>query len=352
MAASKRIIKLGTRGSPLALAQANLVCELCAHAFKNFKFEIRVIKTTGDKLQRAAMAQKPVGAGDNLPLPTEKGLFTKELEEELLSGNIDMAVHSLKDLPTDLPEKLVLGAVLRRAPVQDVLIYRSQRLADTLQKQTLDWTPGTKSYRGFKKGLTISKLPQGAIIATSSTRRMKQIQHLRPDIQVVPIRGNVLTRMRKLREHSNIDATILAAAGLGRLGFHLFSDGHFTAPDAATRPELHGIMGAAISLDEMLPCVGQGAIGVETRKDDPEIEEICRAISNPNTTICVTAERAFLKAQGGGCQSPVAAYAKIIGHTLNLEAVSFRISPSKRVCLTSTLQEAEALGQRVSNALS
>lgn len=351
----KQKLILGTRGSPLALAQAHRVMNTCAHYFPQYKFEVRIIKTTGDKLQTASLAHKANAQGSDAALPpTAKGLFTKELEAALEDHSVDMAIHSLKDLPTDLPEGLILGGVLKRADVRDVLIYRSQLLADSLQSQMLEWVPGqTHSFRGFKRGLHIRDFPQGAVIATSSTRRQVQIQHLRPDIQIVPIRGNVATRIKKLRSNPAIDATLLAAAGLERLEYHLFPDGHFTVPvqDVAFAPELEGILGSPLELDEMLPCVGQAAIGIEIRKDDSTVNEICRRISNPHTSICVTAERSFLKAQGGGCQSPVAAYAKIIGHTLTLEAASFRITPPRRIQRAASLQDADALGQRVSDEL-
>ena len=230
----KRKIILATRGSPLALAQTHRVLNTCAHAFPHLRFEIRVIKTTGDKLQTASLAHTDQ---DSLPSPTAKGLFTKELENALTEKSADMAIHSLKDLPTELPEGLILGGVLRRADAHDLLIYRSQALAEKLQSAVTDWAPGVKSYRGFKRGLKIKDLPQGATIASSSTRRQVQIQHLRPDIRVIPIRGNVGTRIRKLREHPEIDATLLAAAGLERLEYHLFPDGHFTAPKTGSDPK-------------------------------------------------------------------------------------------------------------------
>lgn len=349
----KRKIVLATRGSPLALAQTHRVLNTCAHAFPHLRFEIRVIKTTGDKLQTASLAHTDQ---DSLPSPTAKGLFTKELENALMEKSADMAVHSLKDLPTELPEDLILGGVLRRADAHDLLIYRSQALAEKLQSAVTDWAPGIKSYRGFKRGLRIKDLPQGATIASSSTRRQVQIQHLRPDIRVIPIRGNVGTRIRKLKEHPEIDATLLAAAGLERLEYHLFPDGHFTAPKAGSNPaaaqaELEGILGSPLEMDEMLPCVGQAAIGIEIRADDPLVNEICRAVSHPNTAICVAAEREFLRAQGGGCQSPVAAYAKIIGHRLQMRAVSFRITPPRWITVEGKLTEAEQLGREAASQL-
>ena len=333
-----------TRGSPLALVQAKRVQNTCQHYFPGLYFEIKVVKTTGDKLQKASLAHV------NEVLPTSKGLFTKELEQELLSGEGVMAVHSLKDLPTDLPEGLTLGAVLRREDVRDVIIYRSEELAKGLDSQVKEWIPGMPRFRGFKPGLRLIDLPLGAVIATSSTRRGEQIRHLRPDIRIVPIRGNVGTRLNKLKLQPEIDATLLAAAGLERLDFHLFPDGHFTAPPEH-RKNLEGIRGSLLSLEEMLPCVGQGAIGVEIREGDSAAEELCRAILHPNTALCVSAEREFLRAMGGGCQSPVGAYARIEGHKLCLEVVSFRGNTPQRLVLTGKLSESEALGREAAQRI-
>jgi hydroxymethylbilane synthase len=288
-------LQIVTRGSALALAQANLVLGQCRAAFPDEAFEIRIIKTTGDKLQTASLANA------NLP----KGLFTKELEAALLSGEGDLAVHSLKDLPTELPAGLTLGAVSKRADVRDVLI--------------------TRSSSGFPlHASVISALPQNATVATSSTRRRAQLLHHRPDLNVVEIRGNVGTRLRKLAEQSNLDAIVLAAAGLQRLNFR-----RGDAAEIAGEGVPSGLLATALSLDEMLPCVGQAALGFETRENDPRIKVICAALNDIETEACVTAERAFLRGMGGGCQLAVGACAEIAGGQLRLRAISF-LGPSPR----------------------
>jgi len=348
MDTEKKKYILATRGSPLALAQAFHVQATCQHAFPHLKFEILIVKTSGDKLQKASLSHTE----DAAQPPTEKGLFTKELEEVLLQGKADMAVHSLKDLPTELPEGLCLNAVLRRADVRDVLIYRSEVYAKYKQDRTdkTEWVVGSHCYTGFKKNLTIQKLPLNATIATSSTRRAVQIHKLRPDIKIIPIRGNVGTRMTKLKNNPEIDATILAAAGLERLGFHIFKDGHLTS-QPQYREEVEGLLATPISLNDMLPCVGQAAIGIETRTEDEQTRQICNKINHPSTHICITAERAFLKQMGGGCQSPVAAYGQIIGHKIQLSAVSFQEDSPVYLVQQSTLNEPENLGVQVANRL-
>src|ERR1051326_4100245 len=216
-----RPFTLATRGSARALAQANMVLEQCRAAFAKTNFEIRIIKTTGDKLQAASLA--------NPALP--KGLFTKELEIALLEGQAELAVHSLKDLPTDLPPGLTLGAVSKRADVRDVLIYRGQ--------ESLRNAPTGSSKSGLSAGLRVAGLPPGATIATSSTRRSAQLLEQRPDLKIVPIRGNVPTRLKKLAEQPEIDALILAAAGLQRLGYIIQPNGSLLA--TATPRGLPGV---------------------------------------------------------------------------------------------------------------
>ena len=208
-----RSIAIATRGSALALAQANQVLAQCRAAFPRLSFESKIIKTTGDKLQTASLAQE----GQTLP----KGLFTKELEVALLKHRADLAVHSLKDLPTDLPAGLMLGAVGKRADVRDVLIYRDAgylRAAEADQRAA-EWSPGQSARRGFKPGLAVKDLPAGAVVATSSTRRKAQLLTLNPALKVPDIRGNVVTRLQKVAERAELDATVLALAGLTRLDF-------------------------------------------------------------------------------------------------------------------------------------
>src|SRR5271170_6701526 len=215
---TERPIIICTRGSALALAQANLIAAQCRAAFPRLRFELKIIKTTGDKLQKSSLVE------GGLP----KGLFTKELEVALVKGHADLAVHSLKDLPTDLPAGLILAATPKREDVRDVLIYRS---ADFLakQKETIreqkDWSPGQSDLRGYKPHLKLKDFPKGATIATSSTRRRMSLLWARPDLNMVEIRGNITTRMQKVAERGELDATILALAGMTRLNFKIKPNG-------------------------------------------------------------------------------------------------------------------------------
>src|SRR5690348_7006190 len=217
--AAERPIIIATRGSALALAQANLIATQCRAAFPRLRFELKIIKTTGDKLQKASMAKVEGG------LP--KGLFTKELEVALVKGQADLAVHSLKDLPTDLPAGLVLAATPKRADVRDVLIYRDAEFIRTRAADiaSADWAPGQDALRGYKPHLKLKDFPQGTTIATSSTRRKEQLLAARPDLKIVEIRGNVITRMQKVAEQGGLDATVLALAGITRLNFEVKPDG-------------------------------------------------------------------------------------------------------------------------------
>ena len=250
-----------TRGSALALAQSNMIAAMCRAAFPKLRFELKIIKTTGDKLQKASMAKKGDQA-ESLP----KGLFTKELEVALIKGQADLAVHSLKDLPTDLPAGLILAATPKREDVRDVLIYRDAAFLKQ-QKETMaesaDWSPGQAELRGFKPHMALKDFPKGATIATSSTRRKQSLLAVRPDLNIVEIRGNVATRMQKVAERGELDATVLALAGMKRLNFDINPDGTIKG-DAV--PD--GLLATVLTLDEMLPCVGQGAIGIEIRADD------------------------------------------------------------------------------------
>jgi hydroxymethylbilane synthase len=251
-------IRIGTRGSPLALAQAREVQERleAAHGPSRLAFEVRVIKTSGDRIQDRPLAE----AGG-------KGLFTKEIEEALLAGEVDIAVHSMKDMPTVLPEGLAVRCMLPREDVRDAFIGR--------------------------EAASLIALPKGAVVATASLRRQAQVRHLRPDVSVVPIRGNVETRLRKLAE-GLADATLLALAGLKRLGLE----------DRATAP---------VPVEEMLPAVAQGAIGVETRSDDMAMAEAIAPINHEPTALAVSAERAFLARLEGSCRMPIAALAEVAG---------------------------------------
>jgi porphobilinogen deaminase len=326
---SNRPILIATRGSALALAQANAVLAQCRAAFPKLVFELKIIKTTGDKLQTAFMA-KP---SESLP----KGLFTKELEVALLKGRADLAVHSLKDLPTELPPGLKLGAVGKRADVRDVLIYRDARVFSGLPDQT--------ALRGFGPKLRLAGLPSGAVIATSSTRRQAQLLAARPDLKVTEIRGNVATRLRKLATQGEMDATVLALAGISRLNFRITPQGRLQG-DAV--PE--GLLAVVLDTDVMLPCVGQGAVGIEIRENDARIAAVCARLNHAKTFQAVTAERAFLHATGGGCQSPVAAYAEPAGDRLRLRAVSF-LGKVRRGEARRSIHQAAALGETMAAEL-
>jgi porphobilinogen deaminase len=338
---SDRPFIIATRGSALALAQANMVLAQCRAAFPRLRFELKIIKTTGDKLQKASMSKE---TGD---LP--KGLFTKELEVALLKHQADLAVHSLKDLPTELPAGLKLGAVSKRADVRDVLIYRSADYlrAEEAKTSVEEWTPGQSQRRGFNPGLGVKQLPDAATVATSSTRRKAQLLAIQPRLRIVDIRGNIVTRIQRLAERAELDAIVLAAAGLERLNFTIGRDGSLRG-DAV--PD--GLLATLLDLDVMLPCVGQAALGIETRAEDERIATICERLNHFNTHQCVAAERAFLSAMGGGCQSPVAAYAEISGEHMRLRAVSFRDDQNvKRGDKKAPLKQAVELGQSMAAEL-
>src|SRR5271169_1442522 len=338
--ASERPIVIATRGSALALAQANMIAAQCRAAFPRLRFELKIIKTTGDKLQQASMAKK----NESLP----KGLFTKELEVALVKSHADLAVHSLKDLPTDLPAGLALAATPKRADVRDVLIYRDAEYIKTRAADTssADWTPGQDVLRGFPPHLKLKDFPAKATIATSSTRRKEQLLAARPDLNVVEIRGNVTTRMQKVAERGELDATVLALAGLTRLNFEINANGTL-AGDAV--PD--GLLATVLDLDVMLPCVGQGAIGIEICADDERIAKIVERLNHFNTFQAITAEREFLRGMGGGCQSPVGAHAEISGNKISLKAISFRDETVKRGEAKRPIAEAAALGEQIAAEL-
>lgn len=332
-----RPIIVATRGSALALAQTNIVLDLCRAAFPKLRFELKIIKTTGDKLQRASMAQRAA--------PVSKGLFTKELESALLRHQADMAVHSLKDLPTDLPAGLKLGAVPKRASPKDVLICRTtshsqSSQSDSVPKETPPATPTNPI-------LDPLILPHGSIVATSSTRRKAQLLEHRPDIAIVDIRGNVVTRLEKLAASPKTHAIVLAQAGLDRLNFRIHSDAKLEGD--AVPP---GLCAFVIEPDILVPCVGQGAIGIEIRADDERIQSICDRIDHYNTRQCVLAERTFLHAMGGGCQSPVAAYAEVVNDRIWLRAVSYRNGHPRRAEGKRPVAEAIALGEQLAAEMS
>jgi hydroxymethylbilane synthase len=331
--AEKSVI-ICTRGSALALVQANFIAAECRAAFPELQFELKIIKTTGDKLQKASMAK----SGEALP----KGLFTKELEVALANHEADLAVHSLKDLPTDLPEGLILAATPKRADVRDVLIYRS---AEHFTPKKLASANGVAP-TGFPPQATLKDFPQGAVIATSSTRRQMALLAVRPDLKVVAIRGNVATRLRKVAEQGELHATLLALAGMTRLGFTISPAGQLHGEDVPA-----GLLATVLDLDVVLPCVGQGAIGIETRSEDERICKICERLNDLNTFQAVTAERSFLRAMGGGCQSPVGAYAEVKGKKISLRAISFGGSWVKKAGAVRPVEEAALLGEQIAAEL-
>lgn len=343
-----RPIIICTRGSALALAQSNTVLATLRQIWPDRQFELNIIKTTGDKLQAASMAQP----GESLP----KGLFTKELEVALLAKEADLAVHSLKDLPTELPDGLQLTATPPRADVRDVLLYRDAAFAGFAGRIGAESEGRSPYFGSAHQGL--SALPPNAIVATSSTRRAAQVRAARPDVQVVEIRGNVDTRLRKLVEGDSFDATLLAAAGLVRLQCFIGPKGGLRLDPRLSPAELSGfkeppggVLATILEPEEMLPAVGQGAVGVETRAGDDEINRIVGALNHRNTFLAVTAERAFLRGMGGGCQSPVAAYGRILGHQIDLRAASFRDAEPRRAAARLPVAQAEQLGTRLAEAL-
>ena len=320
-----RTIYIATRGSALALAQSNLVLAQCRKSFPGRQFELKIIKTTGDRLQTI-----------NLTNPNQvvtKGLFTKELEVAMLDGEADIAVHSLKDLPTELPDGLYLSGVSEREDVRDVLIYRSPAIATTEK-------------RGYVAHSRVQDFKSGATIATSSTRRQAQLLGIRPDLKTVPIRGNVGTRLQKLVDNPALDGIVLALAGLKRLGYAVELDGSLRGKDVPA-----GLLASILPLEQMLPCVGQAALGFESRSGDAEADKIVQRLNHETTLQCVTAERAFLHAMGGGCMSPVAAYGEVSNGTLRLRAISFRNETVRRTDRTASPREAHELGKRAAEEL-
>jgi hydroxymethylbilane synthase len=281
-------IRIGTRGSPLALAQARMVRDALA-AQGVGAIEIVTIRTSGDRIQDRPLAE----AGG-------KGLFTKEIEEALLAGAIDLAVHSAKDMPTLLPEGLMLAACLPREDVRDAFISR-----------------GAPSLR---------ELPQGAVVGTASLRRQAMVKRLRPDVSVVPLRGNVDTRLRKI-EAGEVDATLLALAGLKRLG-------------------LAGKATALLDAQEFLPAVGQGAITIEVRADDAPTRDMLAKIDHADTSVALACERAFLAVLDGSCRTPIAGHAILDGDALSFRGLILRPDGSEahETSRAGGRRDAEALG--------
>jgi len=284
----QRII-VGSRGSKLALRQTEMVAESLQEQHKGLKIEVKVIHTQGDKILDVALSK----IGD-------KGLFTKELEQSLLRNEIDLAVHSLKDLPTVLPAGLMLGAVLQRELTCDVLVASS--------------------------GKKLKDLPPGAVVGTSSLRRRAQLLALRPDLKVIDLRGNLETRVRKMQE-LELDAIVLAWAGLVRMG-------------------MEALVTEVLTPEVMLPAAGQGAMAIEIRENDAITKELVAVLDSPLARAEVAAERAFLGGLGGGCQVPIGASAQVRNDRVHLTGIVAALDGKQiiKVAGESSLTEADQLG--------
>jgi hydroxymethylbilane synthase len=245
-------------------------------------------------------------------------------------------VHSLKDLPTELPDGLRLGAVGKRADVRDVLLYRAKGQG----------TRSAANGRGYIPKTTVRDLPEGAVVATSSTRRKAQLLEHNPGLKAPDIRGNVLTRIQKLADKPELDATVLALAGLTRLSYTIDSEGRLCGEGI---PE--GILATVLDIETMLPCVGQGAVGIEIREDDAPSGSVCDRLNHSDTYQCVLAERAFLSGMGGGCQSPVAAYAEVLDGQIRMRTLSFANGPVRQATASAPLTQAVELGHQLAAEL-
>jgi hydroxymethylbilane synthase len=289
-------IKIGTRGSKLALTQANFVAEKIKKIMPETDIEISVIKTSGDIMQDISLLK--IGG---------KGVFVKEIEDALLSNTIDLAVHSMKDVPTEIPAGLEFAAILQREDARDILASRDNR--------------------------KIEQMPKGARIGTGSLRRSVQVLDILPDAVIVPLRGNLDTRLRKI-ETENLAGVIVAAAGMKRMG-------------------LIQRITQFLPVELMLPAVGQGALGLEVRTGDNELKKILAKINHAPTNTEIAAERAFLRCLGGGCRLPIAALGKLEGDKLSLEGLvaSAQGSGIIRDKVKGTVFEAEELGKKLAEMI-
>ncbi|HXN98769.1 MAG TPA: hydroxymethylbilane synthase [Candidatus Acidoferrales bacterium] len=294
-----KILRIATRGSALALWQANHIGERLAQ-LHGVGFELIRIRTSGDNFQSASAAQVSQQTGT-------KGIFIKELEEALLAETADLAVHSMKDVPTENPAGLIFRAITKREDVRDCLISRDDS--------------------------DLKNLPSAARVGTSSLRRQAQLRHHRPDLELLEMRGNVDTRLKKVAA-GEFDAIVLATAGINRLG---------------ARDKITEILPAEI----MLPAVGQGALGIEIRADDRETLNLVAGLDDPESHAAVTAERALLRELDGGCQVPLGAWARRVNGELRLEAGVFTVDgkESVRKVLRGREEDAEDLGVRLGQAL-
>jgi hydroxymethylbilane synthase len=288
LAAERAALTIGTRGSKLALWQSEYIKGL-VEEITGLPVGLKIIKTTGDKILDVPLAK--VGG---------KGLFTKELEVELAAGTVDLCVHSMKDVPTELPEGLYIAAMPPRVDPRDALVSGA--------------------------GYTLETLPQGARVGTSSLRRIAQVRNLRPDVEIVDVRGNLDTRMRKA-ENGEVDIVILASAGITRMGWADRITGY-------------------IPTGQMVSAVGQGAIGIEIREDDELMRDVMARIADTDTMTCVTAERVVMRTLEGGCQVPIGAYARIEGEKLVMDAIVGSVDGSTivRYHLEGSPAEPEMLG--------
>jgi hydroxymethylbilane synthase len=288
-------LRIGTRGSKLALIQTEMVADALRAASPLVQIEVSVIKTEGDRRQDVSLEE--VGG---------QGVFVKDIERDLLEGRIDVAVHSLKDMPAATPKRLTIGAVLERGDVRDALVSRG--------------------------GLRLSELPKGARLGTDSRRRSLQVLAMRPDLRLDSIRGNVDTRVRKA-ESGEYDAVILAAAGLERLGL---------LPQASE----------VFAVDVILPAVGQAVLAVECRADDEATLGLVAAIDHAQTRAAITAERAYLRRLGAGCRLPVGAFGEVAGRELRLRGViGTQAGEIRRGEASGRVAEAESLGERLAAQL-
>lgn len=295
-------IVIGSRGSQLALWQANWVKDQLTAA--GHEISIEIIRTSGDKLQSYPPEQPlPPSIAQSVAEAGTKGLFIKEIEEALLAGQVDLAVHSLKDLPTILPAGLILAAVPPREDARDVFISAG--------------------------GKPFEQVPAGARVGTSSPRRQAQLRRLRPDLELIPLRGNLPTRLRKL-EGGDCAALVLAAAGLHRLGLRERITGYF-------------------SFDQICPAVGQGALAIEIRQDRAELACALTPLDHPLTHLAVCAERALLARLGGGCQVPIAAHANFENAQLHLRGIVASLDGSRliRASAAGSQEDPENLGAAV-----
>ena len=311
-------IIVGTRGSELALVQAGATEAALAAAFSGLKIERRIITTTGDR--RTDVALEHVAKAEGI---FDKGVFIKELEDALDRREIDIAVHSLKDLPTLLDERFALAAALERAPVRDVLVMRE---------------PGG-----------LSALPVGAKVGTSSPRRARQLEWLRPDVTVADLRGNVPTRLRKLAEGGDHDAILLAEAGLIRLGF---IPEVTSVRDAEPVQGIPGLFVTRLEEYDFFPAAGQGAIGLETRADDADSRKFAEAIGHHETWLRVSGEREFLRLLAGGCHTPVGVFSTIEQGLISIHARVFPEEGGEPKCGSASGNDPLATALELFNNLS